>query len=63
MLGYEDVDDLLGKPMHKLIHHSRAGGDSYSEDERKAYQAFEAGVGTAHRRRDVMVCGWHLIPC
>lgn len=28
MLGYE-VQELLGKPMHKLIHHSRADGSPY----------------------------------
>ena len=29
MLGYEDIDELLGRDMHELIHHSREDGSTY----------------------------------
>ncbi len=40
MLGYEQVDQLLGKNMHRLIHHTRKDGSKYPEDECKIYQSF-----------------------
>jgi diguanylate cyclase (GGDEF)-like protein/PAS domain S-box-containing protein len=33
MLGYENQDDLLGKNMHKLIHHTRADGSPYPAED------------------------------
>lgn len=40
MLGYKQVDQLLGKNMHRLIHHTRKDGSKYPEDECKIYRAF-----------------------
>ncbi len=45
-LGYEDGDQLLGKNMHDLIHHSRNDGTSYPIEECKIFRAFREGVGT-----------------
>src|SRR6267378_3399986 len=44
-LGYERVDDLLGKSMHDLIHHTRADGTSLPVEECRIFQAFRAGKG------------------
>jgi PAS domain S-box-containing protein len=32
MLGYGDVSDVVGKKIHKLLHHTRADGTPYPED-------------------------------
>jgi PAS domain S-box-containing protein len=37
MLGYEQDEDLLGKHMHNLIHHTRANGSPYPEEECQIY--------------------------
>jgi diguanylate cyclase (GGDEF)-like protein/PAS domain S-box-containing protein len=44
-MGYQDKDALLGKPIHALIHHSRADGSPYPESEcgmRRAYLTNQA---------------------
>jgi PAS domain S-box-containing protein len=46
LLGYEDVEDLLGKNVHELIHHTRPDGSPYPEEECRIYQAFRQGKGT-----------------
>ena len=46
MLGYEQAQDLLGKNMHRLIHHTRPTGESYPIEECRIYQAFREGQGT-----------------
>ena len=46
MLGYRDDQDLLGKNMHALIHHTRPDGSSYPEEECRIYQAFRESKGT-----------------
>ncbi len=40
MLGYQNEAEVMGKHLHNLIHHSRADGSSYPEDECKAYRAY-----------------------
>ena len=45
MLGY-DPDELLGKRMHRLVHHTRADGSPYPEEECPIYGAFEENRGT-----------------
>ena len=40
MLGYQNDSAVLGKHIHELIHHSRADGSSYPENECKAYRAY-----------------------
>jgi diguanylate cyclase (GGDEF)-like protein/PAS domain S-box-containing protein len=40
MLGYEHTDDLLGRHMHEVIHHSHPDGSPYPQDECRAYQSY-----------------------
>jgi PAS domain S-box-containing protein len=42
-LGYERADDLLGKNMHYLIHHTRADGTPLPLEECRIFQAFRTG--------------------
>jgi PAS domain S-box-containing protein len=44
-LGYERVDELLGKNMHDLIHHTRANGISLPSEECQIIQAIRTGEG------------------
>jgi PAS domain S-box-containing protein len=43
LLGYTDPNDLLGKDMHELMHHTRSDGTPYPKDECRIYQAFKTG--------------------
>ena len=43
LLGYASQDDLLGRNMHKLIHHTRADGTPYPIEECPLYAAFLGG--------------------
>jgi PAS domain S-box-containing protein len=45
ILGYVIETDLLGKNIHKLIHHHRLDGTEYPEEECKACLAFIKGEG------------------
>ena len=40
MLGYEKQDDLLGKNMHELIHHTRVDGAPYPVQDCRVHKAF-----------------------
>ncbi|MDH2915502.1 MAG: EAL domain-containing protein [Gallionella sp.] len=40
ILGYEHADEVLGKCIHTLIHHSHADGTHYPEKECLMYQSF-----------------------
>lgn len=42
MLGYT-VEELIGKPQHQLIHHTKPGGDPYPREECPIYTAFRDG--------------------
>jgi len=44
MLGYRP-SELLGKPMHDLVHHSRPDGSLLSSEECRIYQSFRCGQG------------------
>ena len=44
MLGYEP-EELLGRNMHELVHHTHADGSLYPEDECPIYRAFQQGDG------------------
>jgi PAS domain S-box-containing protein len=44
-LGYERVDELLGKNMHDLIHRLRADGSLFPVEESRIFRAFRAGEG------------------
>jgi len=45
MLGYEATDQLLGKNMHRLIHHSYADGSPMANEVCRIYKAFREGKG------------------
>jgi len=45
LLGYEHSDELLGKNMHDLIHHSRRDGTMLPVEECRIFQAFKSGQG------------------
>jgi PAS domain S-box-containing protein len=44
-LGYVHADELLGKNMHRLIHHTRTDGTLFPEDECGIGRALHAGEG------------------
>ncbi len=46
ILGYEDEEDLLGKTVHDMMHHSHADGSPYPKTECHIYRAFRKGDGT-----------------
>jgi len=43
ILGYEDADEVVGKHIHELIHHTRADGSPYPGKECRMYLAFQSG--------------------
>jgi PAS domain S-box-containing protein len=45
-LGYNSPEDILGKNMHDLIHHTRNDGTEYPMVECKIFKAFRQGVGS-----------------
>ena len=45
MLGYEHKEELLGKYMHELIHHSYPDGTPYPVEECQIYTSFRTGKG------------------
>jgi diguanylate cyclase (GGDEF)-like protein/PAS domain S-box-containing protein len=47
MLGYTDMEQLLGKNMHRLIHHSYPDGRSMPVEVCKIYLAFRVGKGVS----------------
>jgi PAS domain S-box-containing protein len=53
LLGFEDVDALLGQHMHNLVHHTRPNGEPYPVEECRIYQAFRKHEGT-HVDNEVM---------
>ncbi len=46
LLGYE-VEELLGKPMHETVHHTKPDGTPYPREECPMYAAFKDG--TVHK--------------
>jgi PAS domain S-box-containing protein len=46
ILGFDTADELLGRHMHDLVHHTRPDGSPYPEKECRIYQAFRVGKGT-----------------
>lgn len=46
ILGYQEVDQVLGENMHNLIHHTRPDGSAYPEQECQIYKAFRNSEGT-----------------
>ncbi|MDF1812601.1 MAG: PAS domain S-box protein [Verrucomicrobiales bacterium] len=43
LFGYESAEDLLGKHMHELVHHTRSDGSPYPNEECHIYQAYREG--------------------
>jgi len=46
MLGYETSEQILGKNMHELIHHTRPDGSVYPMEECLIFKAFRQGEGS-----------------
>src|ERR1700726_907906 len=46
LLGYEDPVELIGKNMHRIMHHTRPDGTPYPSDECRIYLAFRRGEGS-----------------
>ncbi|GAB4484477.1 MAG: hypothetical protein OHK006_08880 [Thermodesulfovibrionales bacterium] len=46
MLGYEQADDLIGKNVHELIHHTRPDGSPYPKDQCRILDVRRTGRGT-----------------
>jgi PAS domain S-box-containing protein len=44
-LGYEHADQVIGKNMHSLIHHSRADGTAYPVEECRVHRVTQTGQG------------------
>ena len=40
MLGYDDASEMLGKPIHALIHHSYPDGSPFPQEDCPIYQAY-----------------------
>ncbi len=55
VLGYDQAEDLLGKPVHGLIHHSHADGSPYPREDCPIYQAYRHDEAI-HREDEVF---WH----
>ncbi len=45
LLGYASAEELLGRPLHELIHHSRADGAPYPAEACRSMLAARQGVG------------------
>jgi PAS domain S-box-containing protein len=45
MLAIQKEDEVLGKNIHKLIHHTRPDGTPYPANECRVYQAYRRGEG------------------
>jgi diguanylate cyclase (GGDEF)-like protein/PAS domain S-box-containing protein len=45
LLGYSSQDELLGKNMHAMIHHSRRDGKPFSIEDCKIFQSIQNGEG------------------
>ncbi len=55
LLGFESDDDVLGRHMHDLVHHTRPSGEAYPVEECRIYRAFREHEGT-HVEDEVMWC-------
>lgn len=55
ILGYDSEDELVGKRIHDLIHHSHADGSHYPADECKIYAAYKSNIAI-HSADEVF---WH----
>jgi len=44
-LGYQHTDEVVGKNMHELIHHTRANGTPYPQEECRIHRVTQTGEG------------------
>jgi PAS domain S-box-containing protein len=52
-LGYEHVDEVLGKNMHDLVHHARADGTLFPLEECRVHRVTQTGEGV-HAENEVL---------
>ncbi len=52
LLGYRAAEDLVGKNMHLLIHHTRADGSAYPVEQCGIFSVFRTGKGV-HQRDEI----------
>ncbi len=52
ILGYEKQEDLIGKNMHQLMHHTRKDGSRYGEEQCLIYEAYRSKRG-CHSDEDI----------
>lgn len=45
LLGYERAEEVIGRPMHQLIHHTRPDGTPYHRKDCKIYSSYLEGHG------------------
>jgi len=45
LLGFDSADELLGRNMHNLVHHSLPNGAPYAMEDCRIYRAFRIGEG------------------
>ncbi|MGH9519638.1 MAG: ATP-binding protein, partial [Terriglobales bacterium] len=45
LLGYREANELLGQPIHQLIHHTHGDGRAYPPEECRSHLAARQGVG------------------
>ena len=53
ILGYDRIDQVLGKNMHDLLHHSRADGTLFSVEECRVHRVTQTGEGV-HAEDEVL---------
>ena len=53
LLGFDTDEDLFGRNMHDLVHHTRPNGEPYPMEECQIYKAFREGRGV-HTDTEVM---------
>ena len=46
LLGFRDEDEVLGKNMHSLVHHTKHDGTSLAISDCRIYKALHSGLGT-----------------
>jgi PAS domain S-box-containing protein len=46
ILGFGSEDELIGKNLHNLVHHTRPNGDPYPIEECRIYQSFKQFAGS-----------------
>jgi PAS domain S-box-containing protein len=53
ILGYERIDEVLGKNMHDLMHHTRSDGTFFPVEECRVHQVIRTGKGD-HAEEEVL---------